>query len=73
MSQLDVDHYDLKKAKGQLIECALITQKAEVVFGGAQEVSLKKVIDDLATGARFQRLCRSPGWLFQRWNLWCRH
>ncbi|KAH9027501.1 ATP-dependent protease La [Lactarius deliciosus] len=57
-SQLDADHYGLEKVKRRLMEYlavvrlrALIAQEAETEQAKAQEVTLKKVIDDPAAGA----------------------
>ncbi|KAH8987330.1 ATP-dependent protease La [Lactarius akahatsu] len=57
-SQLDADHYGLEKVKRRLMEYlavvrlrALIAQEAETEQAKAQEVTLKKVIDDPAGGA----------------------
>ncbi|KAH9177280.1 ATP-dependent protease La [Lactarius sanguifluus] len=57
-SQLDADHYGLEKVKRRLMEYlavvrlrALITQEAETEQAKAQEVTLKKVIDDPSAGA----------------------
>ena len=54
-SQLDSDHYGLEKVKRRLIEYlavvrlrALIAQEAEVEQAKAQEVTLKKAIDEPA-------------------------
>ncbi|KAH9039670.1 ATP-dependent protease La [Lactarius pseudohatsudake] len=57
-SQLDADHYGLEKVKRRSMEYlavvrlrALIAQEAETEQVEAQEVTLKKVIDDPAAGA----------------------
>ncbi|KAI9459929.1 ATP-dependent protease La [Lactarius psammicola] len=57
-SQLDADHYGLEKVKRRLMEYlavvrlrALIAQEAETEQAKAQEVTLKKAIDDPAAGA----------------------
>ncbi|KAH9029165.1 Lon protease C-terminal proteolytic domain-containing protein [Lactarius pseudohatsudake] len=57
-SQLDADHYGLEKVKRRLMEYlavvrlrALIAQEAKTEQAKAQEVTLKKVIDDPAGGA----------------------
>ncbi|KAH9022788.1 ATP-dependent protease La [Lactarius pseudohatsudake] len=57
-SQLDADHYGLEKVKRRSMEYlavvrlrALIAQEAETEQAKAQEVTLKKVIDDPAAGA----------------------
>ncbi|KAF8262462.1 Lon protease C-terminal proteolytic domain-containing protein [Lactarius quietus] len=57
-SQLDADHYGLEKVKRRLMEYlavvrlrALIAQEAEVEQAKAQEVTLKKAIDEPAAGA----------------------
>ena len=57
-SQLDADHYGLEKVKRRLMEYlavvrlrALISQEAEVEQAKAQEVTLKKPIDDPAASA----------------------
>ena len=57
-SQLDSDHYGLEKVKRRLMEYlavvrlrALISQEAEVEQAKAQEVTLKKAIDEPAANA----------------------
>jgi hypothetical protein len=56
--QLDADHYGLEKVKRRLMEYiavlrlrTLISQEAEVEQAKAQQVTLKKVIDDSTAGA----------------------
>ncbi|KAH9056835.1 ATP-dependent protease La [Lactarius vividus] len=67
-SQLDADHYGLEKVKRRLMEYlavvrlrALIAQEAETEQAKAQEVTLKKVIDDPANQADGQKenACRA--------------